>query len=251
MTGQVGDGNTQSVGSACAGLGWWLLVWVAANGLVGLVGLVGLAMTWPDEIDSVALGWRLLALAVVVLFVVIPLVLGVVQWGVLRMRVDLAFAWAPLTAACWGGGLVVGFLGIVVGYYVAWVVGFLTGATWIVGESEVPPWGAVVFWGVIGVVAGSAMGFTQWAKLEKHLTRTGAGARDVWVLASTVGMAAVGAAVGAADWVGGDADWDADWALAVGWLVGWLVYGAITGAVLVWLLHQRPVGADDATAGAT
>ena len=247
MTGQVGDGNTQSVGSACAGLGWWLLVWVAANGLVGLVGLVGAVgatITAPDEFpDGIVLGLRLFAVAVVL---VTPLLLGVVQWGVLRMRVDLAFAWVPLTAACFGGGIVVG---VFVGAFLALFSGVMN----ISGDWE-KPWGLLMAWGVIGAVAGPAMGFPQWAKLEKHLARTGAGARDVgardvWVLASTVGMAAVGVTAGAAAWVGG-AD-GARWLELVGMLVGWLLYGAVTGTVLVWLLRQRPVGADDATAGAT
>ena len=168
---------------------WFLWLMAGAYGWGTAVEVTGLGeltlQSSPPRILAAYLGVTIAGILV-----------GVLQWLVLRRKVARAGRWvlASLGAAAIFGVVVFG-VGMV-NADVGWVAGT----------------------GLFGTVAG----VLQWLVLKRQVRGAG-----WWVLASTVG------------WVVG---------IPVGEMVGWnglgAAYGIITRTVLVWLLRQRPPGAD-------
>ena len=242
MAEQIGERSAQPAGSAQApGWGLWLW-WVLASavgggggvfggefvgwlgvGLVGRLGGGGGGGGVVVDVVGVVLMLGVVVGLVVVGGGVVGLVLGVLQWLVLRRQVARAGWW--VLASTVGGVLGVGF-------------GFGLGFVLMLGVGV----GIVV---VLGGVLGLVLGVLQWLVLRRQVARAG-----WWVLASTVGgVGLVGRLVGGfvASAVGVfEGVFGVGIVVVLGGIVGGAVYGAITGLALVWLLRQRAAGADDA-----
>ena len=132
-------------------------------------------------------------------------VAGVLQWLVLRQRMDRAAWWivASLVSGVVAGGVI---------YGVGGDAGF---SAEVAGDLDV---GWVVEAGLYGAV----LGVLQWLVLRGQVALSG-----LWVVASIVG------------WVVGDPVCSSLIGFGtLSWVVFGAVYGAITGLVLVWLLRQ-------------
>ncbi len=138
---------------------------------------------------------------------------GVLQWLALRRHVSGAGLWV---AACVGGGLAAGLLGVAIGAIAGLGAGVVLGlrAAIEVGADTGGVAAAVSFGTVVGVL--------QWLALQRELPRS-----YWWVLASTAGWIVGGLSAGVTDGV-------------AGWVVLGAVYGSITGCVLVGMLVWRP-----------
>ena len=148
---------------------------------------------------------------------------GMLQWLVLRQRMDRAGWWVLATALASAG---VGALIV--------AVGSSGGRGWNVTWSADP--GRVVV-GLAGMsLFGTVLGTLQWLVLRRRIARAGwwvlAGGMG-WIVGAPLGAVLGGGLSGVLGWAGSGA---IDWALT--WAGVGAVYGAITGRVLVWLLRQ-------------
>ncbi len=189
------------------GWGFWL-GWVAASTVGMFVGFIAgfLSLDLIYDVLGDWLNYNVLGDWFDFLFLgIVPgIVVGVLQWLVLRQRVSGA-GWWVLASAAAGYGILAGFI----------------------GYSESLSFGTLLrFTGVVAL-GGAVTGILQWLVLRSQVSRAG-----WWVLASTVGWA-LGMAVSRAF------PWGADDSDALGALVvTGAVLGAVTGGALVWLLRQ-------------
>lgn len=183
-------------------MGWALwLGWVLAN-IAGAVAGFPLAM---------AAMWVITAMGIVderaifpyVLFPMVGVCIGGMQWLILRRYTLGADIWVLATAAAWP--LCYAFIGLAI-----------RGA---IGIGDIPFAGAIT-WAITFALIGAALGGIQWLVLRRHFSRAGR-----WVLASAAGFAIFAA-------FGSQID-----ILALIALLG-AIPGATTGAALVWLLRQ-------------
>jgi len=112
---------------------------------------------WIQWLLVTALGWVLGGVLLPGLaLVTVGLVIGVLQWVVLRQRLPGAGWWIVASTAGWAGG-------------------------WAIVITQVPP----EFGFLTGAVLGAAMGITQWLFLRLHFHQAG-----WWIAVSTLGWTA-------------------------------------------------------------
>ncbi len=183
-----------------------LLVWWVLAGAAGFaVGGLAEAAVGPSG-----------GLMVVVYMTVGGSASGALQWLALRRRVSGCGLWV---AACVGGGLAAGLVGVAVGALAGLGAGVVLGLR---AAMEV----AADTGGVAAAVSfGTVVGVLQWLVLQRELPRS-----YWWVVASTAGWIVGGLTAGITEGV-------------AGWAVLGAVYGSITGCVLVGLLVWRPAAA--------
>ncbi|MEW5956120.1 MAG: hypothetical protein AB1801_00225 [Chloroflexota bacterium] len=174
------------------------LGWVLAN-IAGAVAGFPLAMAalWVVTVMGIA---DERAIFPYVLFPVVGICIGGMQWLILRRYTTGTNIWVLATAAVWP--FCYAFLGLAI-----------RGAIKIGGVSFTGP----ASWVVTFALIGAALGGIQWLVLRRHFSQAG-----WWVLASAAGFAAFGPL--------GDI-------LLLIVLLG-AIPGATTGAALVWLLRQ-------------
>ena len=177
---------------------WWILAGAAGFAVAGLV--------------EVAVGPSN-GLLVVLYITVGGTAAGLVQWLALRRYVSGAGLWV---AACAGGGLAAGLVGVAVGALAGLGAGVVLGlqAALEVGADTGGVAAAVSFGTVVGVL--------QWLVLQREFPRS-----YWWVLGSTAGWIGGGLTAGITEGV-------------AGWALLGAVYGSITGCVLVGILVWRP-----------
>lgn len=177
--------------------------WVLAN-TVGAVAGFPLAIAVLQVIAvATAVGER--AIFPYILFPVVGICIGGMQWLILRRYTAGANLWVLATAAVWP--LCYAFIGL-----------SIRGAIEIGGF----PFTSLASWVVTFALIGAALGSIQWLVLRRHFSQAG-----WWVLASAAGFALFAA-------FGSQID-----ILALVALLG-AIPGATTGAALVWLLRQSP-----------
>ena len=141
---------------------------------------------------------------------------GLLQWLALRRHVSEAGLWV---AACLGGGVATGVVGVAVGVIAglgAGVVGGVRPAVEVGADTA----------GVAAAVSyGAVAGVVQWLVLQRQFPRS-----YWWVLASAAGWILGGLTAGV---TGGVA----------GWAVLGAVYGAVTGIALAGILARRTIAA--------
>lgn len=225
MSEKAGERNSQSARVAQAPHWELWFMWVLSSLAAGAVTAVLVFVGLTAESEQVGIP------AMFGILLVPGLVLGVLQFLVLRRHVAVGRTWIPITALGWALGWALGFT---VGMIVTLIVGaeqlFSIGA-----GSYSEPWSGIMMFGLGGAIAGLLMGSLQWTVLQKHAARAGA-----WMQASAVAMAVGGLLVGLVMWRYYD-----DW----GWgaVIASLVYGAITGYRLMLLLRQRGAEVRDST----
>ena len=179
------------------GWGFWLQ-WVLASTVGVFVGILGCGFMVfvlnRYDVPGGPVGPGLFG-------IVFGIVVGVLQWLVLRRRVSGA-GWWVLASAAAGYGII---------------------QSGVLGPPASLSFGALLFMTGGGAVTGTL----QWLVLRGQVSRAG-----WWVLASTVGWGLVGAVLGAFPWGVGDTD------AHVALVVTAAVLGAVTGGALVWLLRQ-------------
>ena len=194
---------------------WWVLAstvgWAVGGGLSGSLGSIQVGYVGGMTVGAAGA--------------------GMLQWLVLRQRIDRAGWWVLATALA---SAIVGALIVAVG------VG--GGRNWNLTWSADP--GRVVV-GLAGMgLFGAALGALQWLVLRRRIARAGwwvlAGGMG-WITGAPLGAVLGGGLSGVLGWSGSGA---IDWALTWGG-VG-VVYGAIMGRVLVWLLRQPAPAAETA-----
>lgn len=184
--------------------GWTLWFgWVLAN-IVGAVAGFPLTAVALRVVAVVAAADER-AIFPYVLFPVVGVCIGGMQWLILRRYTSQAGWWVLSTAAVWP--VCYTFIGLV--------------TRGVVKVGGVPFAGAAT-WAITFALIGAALGGIQWLVLRRRFTRAG-----WWVLASAAGFAGF-AAIGPL----GDV-------LALVVLLG-AIPGATTGIALVWLLRQPP-----------
>lgn len=186
--------------------GWALwLGWVLAN-IAGAVAGFPLAMAALWVITAMGVADER-AIFPYVLFPVVGVCIGGMQWLILRRYTAGADIWVLFTAAAWP--LCYAFIGLAI-----------RGAITIGGVSFTGP----ASWMATFALIGAALGGIQWLVLRRHFSQAG-----WWVLASAAGFALFAA-------FGSQID-----ILALVALLG-AIPGATTGAALVWLLQQSSNG---------
>ncbi len=195
---------------------WWVLAstvgWAVGGGLSGTLGSIQAGYVGGMTVGATGA--------------------GMLQWLVLRQRIDRAGWWVLATVLASAG---VGALIVALGF----VGGRAWGATWSADPGRVV--GGLAGMGFFGTVLGAL----QWLVLRRQVARAGwwvlAGGGG-WVAGAPIGAVLGGGLSGFLGWSGsGTIDWSLTWA-GVG-----AVYGAITGRVLVWLLRQpMPAAASEA-----
>ncbi|MGK7910825.1 MAG: hypothetical protein AB4050_04975 [Synechococcus sp.] len=156
-----------------------------------------------------------------IVFLGAPILLGTLQWLVLRRLLPHAWWWIPLMAIGCGlgwvssGGLL--FLMSLVGDTLNWVP-YVQGLDYI-------------FMGIVAAGGGLGIGFIQWLYLKRFVQRAA-----WWLLGSAV---ALGAGAGFNLIAGFDAAFFSghNWLLSLS--IGGLLGGGIKGATLTWLVQQR------------
>ena len=167
--------------------------WILATVIALTLGRLGLGVADMDMPPAVEVG-------------IYGVLLGVLQWLVLRRVVEWASWWVLASVL---GGVLAGGIG---------------------GAIPLPPeWSKAVNWTVQGGMLGVVLGVVQWPVLFLHIARSG-----LWIPASTVAYA-VGYGVAAAV--------PREWGVGAHWAVYGAVAGAGMGFVLDWLL-QRPLSTD-------
>ena len=198
MAEQIGERSAQPGGNAQAP-DWGMWLWWVVAGVVGWG--VGWGLGW-SEVEFMSVDVAAAEYGGVVVGVTVA---GVLQWLVLRQRMDRAAWWivASLVSGVVAGGVI---------YGVGGDAGF---------SAEVAT-DLDVGWVVEAGLYGAVLGVLQWLVLRGQVALSG-----LWVVASIVG------------WVVGDPVCSSlmDFG-ALSWVVFGAVYGAITGLVLVWLLRQ-------------
>ena len=150
-----------------------------------------------------------------------PLLLGGMQWLVLRWFLPKAWLWVVAT-----------MFGSILGWFFALgglaVMEFLGDFTFTFFQDEVPE---IVVCGIVAGIGGAGIGVSQWLYLRRYLRRAG-----WWVLGSAIALG-IGAGPNLCEGlkIYGDRNWLA--MLAMGGLAG----GAIKGGTLMWLLSQRKI----------
>ncbi len=183
-------------------MGWTLWIgWVLANIAGAVVGFpLAMAALWLVTVMNIA---NERAIFPYVLFPIVGICIGGMQWFILRRYTAGAGIWVLFTAAVWP--LCYAFIGLAI----QGVIG-VGGATFA-GPSA---------WVITFALIGAMLGGIQWLVLRRHFDRAG-----WWVLASAAGFAIFAV-------FGSQID-----ILALIVLLG-AIPGATTGAALVWLLHQ-------------
>ena len=195
------NGLRRDLSSNVALLLWW-----------PLAGAAGFAVGGLAEAAAGQSG----GLVVVAYMIVGATASGVLQWLALRRHVSGAGLWV---AACFGGGLATGLVGVAVGA----IAGL--GAGVVLGLRAAIEVGADTGGVAAAVSFGTVVGILQWLVLQRDLPRS-----YWWVLASTAGWIVGGLTAGVTEGI-------------AGWAVLGAVYGAITGCVLLGLLARRPAAA--------
>ena len=192
--------------------GWTLwLQWVLANTVGFLLGFQLFAIFWPYAF------FVLFAVA----YALMGVMIGVLQWLVLRRQVPGAGRWVWATI----GGFA---LGGTVGMAATFTVVGLFDLYFSLGE----PLSSFLFAAVLFAPIGPVVGIAQWWLVLRRQIE-GAG---WWVLACTVALALFGAAFGAFIAIEIGNVYVGAYVVSA---VGGLLAGAITGVTLVWLLRQR------------
>ena len=183
-------------------VGWvFWLQWVLASTVGVVVGMFtgAIFVLGPYDGPREPVGYGLVG-------IVLGIVVGVLQWLVLRRRVSGAGWWVLASAAGGYGTLQAGFMPF---------------------STSLQSFGVYLSWTRVVALGGAVTGTLQWLVLRGQVSRAG-----WWVLASTVGWG-LGVTVARAF------PWGVDTADAVGALVvTGAILGALTGGALVWLLRQ-------------
>ena len=183
-----------------------LLIWWTLAGAAGFAvgGLVEAAVGQPG------------GLMVVMYILVGGSTAGLLQWLLLRRHVSGVELWV---AACVGGGIATGLVGVAVGVLAG------LGAGVVLGLSAAIEVGTDAGGVAVAVSFGTVVGVLQWLVIQRQVPRS-----YWWVLASSVGWVLGGLMAGITEGV-------------AGWAVLGAVYGAVTGCVLLGLLTRRRVAA--------
>ena len=154
----------------------------------------------------------------------VGLLVGLMQWRVLRRRISQSGAWVVASAAGLGiaGGAGYGLAVLIFGYSRDL-------------EDLASP-AAIVGWTLVTACGGAIAGLLQWRVLRSQVRQAGS-----WVAASTIGWglstAAMGTVVVASFRIVGEANPGILWFLAAILAAG-IVLGVITGAAIVRLLIE-------------
>ncbi len=184
---------------------WWMLVSTIGLFIVVMIGQSGIGEVF---------------LTVIVFGLSSGIVIGVLQWLVLRQQLNQAYWWVLATAVGWSTSLII-----------------VSRIQLIDKLSD--EW--FVFYGIIfGIVSGVIVGAMQWLILKQQVIKAG-----WWVLISIISYTG-GSTLGA----GAAYILSVDMNPMVGAVVFWLTFaavfgiisGAITGTALIWLLRQ-PISA--------
>ena len=186
---------------------------------------LGVAIAWAVStavalvLTRVAIDITAASFDVWVVFVGSPVLLGGMQWLVLRWFLPKAWLWVVATVF----GSVLGWLFALGGFL---MMGLLGNYTFTFLQDVIPE---SVTCGIVAGVGGAGIGVSQWLYLRNYLRRA-----SWWVLGSAI---ALGIGAGPNLCAGLDMYGDRNWfaLLAIGGLAG----GAIKGGTLVWLLRKR------------
>ena len=137
---------------------------------------------------------------------VIGVSIGMMQWLVLKRRINRAGWWI-----------------------LASILGFAVGKA--LGDAIAPTVSGAMGSGLAGAVIGASLGTAQWLVLRRHVAQAG-----WWLVASLLAWAVGSIIIGAVDEAAGGPPGAA---YVIG-AAGAAVAGVITGATLVWLLRLPP-----------
>ena len=190
----------------------------------GPIQSVAIAISWGVSTAVALVATRLLlevtkaSYDVWIVFVASPLLLGILQWGVLRWLLPKAWWWVVQTSI----GSALGWACSLGMFFVA---GMLADATPTYLLNWIPD-GA--FCGFVAAAGGVGIGVAQWNYLRRYVRRAG-----WWVLGSAI---ALGIGAGPNLCAGMAMYGVHNWLLKLA--VGGLTGGAIKGGTLVWLLRK-------------